>query len=629
MGQNGFTHLRATTTYSLRRSTIKTSELIKTSINQGVTSLALTDNNLAASVKHYKGCVESKQIKPILGCNILIRGDNNLFSHITLICRNIEGWRNLLKIIALSNKPENVQNQTNSIRLSDIGQFSNGIIAYSGGLSGFIHRLCSDNQRNFLVAKEYNEAKSFVSPNWKQNLDTSINELKSIFGQNFFLELCDIDNSTIPAAEIISKITLDASIRHKILCIGTCKPHYLKKEDLESLKILICSDRKASFRNINEVLEKEGDVEYNSFFRNNNAYLLNEEEYLQLYGPKILENNNYVASLCEQYDILSSPKIPQFDCPNNENPNNFLRKLCKDNWSKVPKSKEVEYQSRLDYELKVLEKVGLAPYFLIVHDIVQWANAKNALVCGRGSAGGTLTGFLLGIVESDPIKYNLYFERFYNEGRNTPGKISLADIDIDLPVGTRDECVEYLRNKYGRDKTANIATFGGLKGAGALKEVLRIKNVCSIEEMNKITKLIVDEHKISDELEELRKSGEDASVLGWTLDNVSAINEFASRNEDGSISGEYGPYFEQAIRLEGCKKTIGKHACGLSLASTVLSDSCPMVHDRTGPDLMCGIEMGDLEVLGIMKLDLLSLAALNDIQSTISLVNNGDFIRNN
>lgn len=621
-------YLKTRTTFSLRKSVIKPPELIEFAKKQGCSSLAITElGNIYSMVKFYTGCTKVG-IKPIIGCDMYI-SDNDILSNLTILCKNYKAYSDLLKVIATSNSKENfnVLKEVPTLKLGHLADLcSRNFIVYSGSLNSTLSRAIATNYNDFVCSKTYEEAKSLVSPDWKQLFDKEIALYQEIFGkENFFLEVQDVENDSIPAADILSKIVKHASKRLNIPAIATCKPHYLRPENAVDHQILVCVEKKATFNNIGEILERNKDPEYDCFFRNQSSYLLSTEEMTKLYPKEYLDNNERVASLCEPFNILNSPKIPQFQCPNGQNSAEYLSKLCLENWSSVVnESEDKVYQDRLNYELGVLNEVGLSPYFLVVHDIFKWAQSNGWLACARGSAGGSLVAYLLNLSESDPIKYNLVFERFYNAGRNQPGKISLPDIDGDFPVLHREEVREYIRNKYGRTKVASIATFGSLKGASSLKETLRIKSVCSVEETNQLTKFIIDEHKISDELEELRKNGEEASIIGWSLENDPRLKQYAYYDDNGILQGEYAPHFEQAIRLENCKRNLSTHACGLVVSSQTLSEFCPMVYNKNSDDLMCGLEMNDVEAVGCMKLDILGVCSLDDITETIRLVNEGD-----
>lgn len=625
-------YLKTHTTFSLRKSIIKPKELVSTVKNYGASCLAITEKgNIFSYVKIFSECKEAK-IKPIIGIDLYIR-DNEQLSNLTLLCKNKAGFLDLLKIISTSNLSTNFNydKEIPTISLADLANLSTSknFIAYAGCLNSLLSIKITDKYYDFLKSKTYEEAKSLVSPLWKENLDSTIAKLQEIFGKdNFFLEIQKTDIDKIPASNIVFKIMADASKRLRIPAIATCKPHYLHKNDASVHKVLICIDKKTSMDYLEHVLENEQDTEYHSFLRSDEAYLLSPNEFEKLYEKEYLENNKLVESLCENYDVFSLPKIPKFDCPNNLDSLTYLTQLCKNSWGKIPVDKNSIYEERFKYEMKVIQDVGLASYFLVLWDIFNYARSNNWLSAVRGSAGGSIITYLLGLSEADPVKYNLVFSRFYNEGRNQPGKISLPDIDADFPIQHRPQVISYIRNKYGHENVGNIATFGSLKGASSLKEILRVTNACSADEANQITKLIIDEHKISDELEELRKSGEEATILGWSIENVNALHDYVNYDDNGNLVGDYAFHFGQAIKLEGCKRNLSKHACGIVVSTEKLNTFCPMVQDKNSGDLMVGLEMSDVESIGGMKLDCLGVASLTDVMETISLVRNGDLVRN-
>jgi DNA polymerase-3 subunit alpha len=228
---------------------------------------------------------------------------------------------------------------------------------------------------------------------------------------------------------------------------------------------------------------------------------------------------------------------------------------------------------------------------------------------GRGSAAGCLISYLLGITEVDPIEYDLIFERFYNEGRNTEGNVAIPDIDMDVPAERRDDVIDYIKSKYGNDKVAQMITFGRLQGRSAIKEVLRINGSVSFDEMNDITDAIADEASISDQLELM----EDKSVIKWSLENnVEALRNWVVMNEDGSLAGPLANLFEQAINIEGTNKSQGKHPAGVIISKVNLADVCPITTDKNG-DPIVAFEMNALEFQGHIKFDVLGIALLSKI----------------
>lgn len=240
----------------------------------------------------------------------------------------------------------------------------------------------------------------------------------------------------------------------------------------------------------------------------------------------------------------------------------------------------------------------------------------------HNSAAGCLVSYLLGITGVDPIKYNLLFERFYNAGRLSEGRTALPDIDTDFPVGAREPVIKYLKEKYGEDKVCGMATFTRMQGRGALKDVLRAHNRCSFDEMNRITKYIPDEARIADELQHMRDEGEEASIILWALENHAEQLKDWCELKDGELSGPLSLDFAQAIRLEGTKRNLGKHASAVVICSEPLAEICPMLYDKHG-DFMTAVEMGPAEELGLVKFDILGLNTLDKMKTAENLIRTG------
>ena len=278
------------------------------------------------------------------------------------------------------------------------------------------------------------------------------------------------------------------------------------------------------------------------------------------------------------------------------------------------------YLDRIKKELSVIQDANLSGYFLIVRDIVNYVKRNEWLPGpGRGSAAGCLVSYLVGITQVDPIEHDLIFERFYNAGRNTDNHISLPDIDIDVPAERRDDTINYIRSKYGNNKVGQMITFGRLQGRGALKEVFRVHEACTFDEMNTITKNIPQEHEISDQLQDM----DEPSIIKWALINQpEGLKEWCHINDDEQIEGKYSKLFEQAIRLEGTYKSQGKHAAGVVISSENLSEVCPMVRDKHGEEKVAGLEMQDLESMGHVKFDVLGINFLDKIMKIIKDTSN-------
>ena len=225
------------------------------------------------------------------------------------------------------------------------------------------------------------------------------------------------------------------------------------------------------------------------------------------------------------------------------------------------------------------------------------------------------------------IKYNFLFDRFYNSGRNTADRISMPDIDVDVPINKREVIIDYIKNKYGFDKVSQMVTFNTIKGRGALKDVLRVYGNISFEEMNRITKNIPDEAKIADELQEMKEETGESSIIRWALENnVDKLKEWCYIDDNGELQGPLAKRFEQAIRLEGTKSNQSKHAAGIAISANSLNEICPMIYDSKNGQPIAGMEMQDLESIGIIKFDILGIAMLDKIMTIEDLLKEGVYI---
>lgn len=249
-----------------------------------------------------------------------------------------------------------------------------------------------------------------------------------------------------------------------------------------------------------------------------------------------------------------------------------------------------------------------------VHDIsVKNSHTYNVEGLGvHNSAAGCLISYLMDITKLDPIKYNLLFERFYSEARNTEGNVSLPDIDLDVPSCKRDEIIDYVVNKYGKDNVAQISTFSRLQGRSVLKEVLRVNESCGFSEMNAMTKHIPDEAAISDELKKMDE--DERSIIRWALiHKKSELEPFCTINED-KLTGDYAEQFAQAIKLEGTYKNMGTHAAGIVISQEPIINICPVING------IAQMEMGPLEDLSLVKLDILGVSVLSKLMRIEELV---------
>lgn len=616
--------LHAHSHYSLLDGLSKPDKMADRCSKINVKSCALTDHGTIAGTVQFFQAMKAKGIKPILGCELYISHqdsqiktkENSDLSHFILLAKNKAGWFNLIKIISETNKPENFYHKPR-ISFDRLKGFLDGnLIGFSGHLGSTIADAIQANPDNAMkIGTEH------------------VSYMKDLFGDNYFLESQLMDRESTPEQIELTNIIrrLGSSTNTKIIC--TPDAHYCEKEDAVDQRILLCNNLKTTLTEINKKMLNNESIPMGCFFKSDNFHILSPEEIALLHTEDEIQNTNYVDSLCENYDILHKPMLPPFSCPNNINPDEYLRELCRKGWKEkiannIDKEDQQQYIDRIKYELDILQGADLSSYFLIVGDIVNKVRLEHWLPGpGRGSAAGCLVSYLIGITSIDPIKYNLIFERFYNSGRNTKDRISMPDIDVDVPINKREYIIEYIKSKYGHDKVSQMITFNTMKGRGALKEVLRVYGNITFDEMNRITKYIPDEAKISDELQQMKEDTGEASILRWALENnVDKLKEWCYIDDNNELSGPLAKRFEQAIRLEGTKSNQSKHAAGVVISSQNLGSVCPMVYDSKNKQLIAGMEMQDLEALGIIKFDVLGIAMLDKIMNISEYLKNGESI---
>lgn len=600
---------------------------------------AITNHGNVASVVEFAKAMKKVDKKPVFGNEFYLcekdptikDATNRKLSHLCVLARDAESWKNLIKATSTSNLPEHFYYKPR-LNLEKLAELARGCITFSGHPGSDLANVLFPDIKAAYGARTKEEVLSLLKPDWMEAASALAGRYQDLWGKdNFFVEIQLIDAVNMPAAGVIGEKLREVAKRLSIPCLATADSHYPRQEDARDQRILLCAALNTTLVEVQRQLDSDEDIGLGGFFRSNRYHIPSLEEMVPLHTEEELKNSMLIAEMCESYDLLHPPRIPKFECPENKEANEYLRELCRQGWRKkiqgvVPKQEEARYADRVKMEMGVLFEAGLSPYFLIVSDYCRYA--REVLKCkvgrGRGSGAGSLVGYLMDITGVDPIKYNLIFERFYNAGRNSPGRVALPDYDVDFPRNRRDEILSYLRTKYGDKHVAQMVTFSRMQGRGALRDVFRAHGTVSYEEASEITKHVPDEAAIADELQQMREENDEASIILWALEhNRKELSPYVTMEEDGSLSGEYAPYFAQAMRIEGTKRSQSKHASGIIISPDNLHEVCPMVYDKNSKQLICGWEMGALEQAGHVKFDVLGLGTLDRIDAASNFIRTG------
>jgi DNA polymerase-3 subunit alpha len=587
------------TSYSLLDGIVKPEKIAKRCKELGYTHCSITDHGSVSGAIKFAKVMEKNGIIPVLGVEFYcsyhdsnIKDENNrkLF-HTVVISKNKASWYKLLKAVSLSNHPSNFYYKP---RL-DLQKLSDCIDDSCFILSGHPGSLLWDCKTEDSIIEK-------------------IGYLKKLFGDsNVILEMQRFmdDEDVKEHLKILESASLKTNAR-KIACEDI---HYTNKEDAKLQRIVLCSNLRKTLPEIEKM--KPEDRPMSAFFNCEKFYLHSMEE-LKSFGHTEDElDMSFIIDQIEPVKLQEQPKLPKFS----SNEAELLTEECRKGWRKKSKlTWDKVYVDRVKMEIETFSKWNLCGYFLIVSEYIRWAKSQGMLVGpARGSSLGSLVAYLMDITEIDPIPYDLFFWRFFNDSRCSVDNVSLPDIDTDFPADRRDEIFEHLRDKYGRDYVAQIATFGTLKGKAALKETFRVCEVFDFETMNKITKGMPDEADIADELEEQNED----SIIMWCLRNQPKMFQDYCVLDNGELKGDYAQYFKTAIELEGIHKSQGKHAAGVIVSSEKLSDIAPMIYDGKTGEAIVALDKKDAEIIGLVKFDILSLSALDKLMSVNNLLKYG------
>tara|TARA_A100001011_G_scaffold62894_1_gene63060 strand:- start:27158 stop:30628 length:3471 start_codon:yes stop_codon:yes gene_type:complete len=569
---NKFCHLSLHSEYSINDGLVSMDDLAQKTSELGYESVAITDNsNLFGFVNFYQTMRENG-IKPICGSEMTLEGENTK-GQLTLLARNLEGYRNLMKLISFANTNGKRKKEC-LISLEILKDNKDGLIMFSGGLESQIaHSVLADK---FDLAEK--QARFF----------------KDIFQENFFLEITRVGfdnekkcNDSLIEISKSSDIPLIASNRVRFLNQNEFESHETRVS-IQSGYVLSDPRRKRDYKE--------------------DQYLKSFEEMQELFEdiPEAIDNAFEVSKMCNLEIKTGIYVLPDFETPDELKESEYLRKLSEKGILEKTKFNYLEelpseYLERFNYELDTILKMGYEGYFLIVADFVNWAKSNDVPVGpGRGSGAGSLIAYALGITGLDPMKYDLLFERFLN-----PDRISNPDFDIDFCRDGREKVIDYVTNKYGKHAVAQICTFGTMAARAVVRDVARAQGK-SYSLGDKIAKLI----PFSPEM---------------TLER--AINESKDLKQILKIDEDASEIFEMALKLEGTTRSVGKHAAGVVIAPSAINDYSPLYLDADTYDenisqsYATQYSMEDIEAVGLQKFDFLGLKTLTVINNALLQIN--------
>ena len=564
-----FTHLHVHTEYSLLDGSSKIKELTARAKELGMDSLAITDHGVMYGVIDFYRAAKEVGIKPILGCEVYVApgsrfdrentGGEDRYYHLVLLAENDQGYKNLMKIVSKGfvegfyYKPR--------VDYEVLETYHEGVIALSACLAGEVQK--------YLARGMYEEAMR------------SAQRYEGIFGKNnFFLELQD---HGLPEQKMVNQGLLRLSRDTGIELVATNDIHYTFAEDEKAHDILLCI----------QTGKKVAD-EDRMRYAGGQYYCKSEEEMQALfpYAREALENTHKIAERCNVEIEFGVTKLPKYEVPEGFDSWTYLNHLCREGFkTRYPKD-DGTLSRRLDYELDVIRTMGYVDYFLIVWDFINYARSKDIMVGpGRGSAAGSIVSYTLGITNIDPVRYNLLFERFLN-----PERVSMPDIDVDFCYERRQEVIDYVVEKYGKDQVVQIVTFGTLAAKGVVRDVGRVLDL-PYAMCDSIAKMIPND-------------------LGMTLDKAIAANPDLRKlyNEDAQV--KY--LIDMSKRLEGLPRHTSMHAAGVVIGSRSIDEFVPLSKAADGT-ITTQFTMTTIEELGLLKMDFLGLRTLTVIQNAVHL----------
>lgn len=562
-----FTHLHVHTEFSLLDGSCKIKEIVARAKELGMDSLAITDHGVMYGVIDFYKAAKEVGIKPIIGCEVYVAPGSRFnkeagqsedkYHHLVLLAENNEGYANLMKIVSKGfidgfyYKPR--------VDYEVLEQYHEGIIALSACLAGEVQK--------YLARGFYEEGKKAAL------------KYQNIFGkENYFLELQD---HGIPEQKMVNNSLLRMSRELDIELVATNDVHYINAEDAVAHDILLCIQT-----------GKKVSDEDRMRYEGGQFYLKSEDEMRQLfpYALQALENTHKIAERCNVEIEFGVTKLPRYDVPEGYTSWEYLNYLCTKGLNEKYPDDDGTLRERLDYELGIINKMGYVDYFLIVWDFINYAKSNDIMVGpGRGSAAGSIVSYCLGITDIDPIKYDLLFERFLN-----PERVSMPDIDVDFCYERRQEVIDYVVRKYGKDRVVQIVTFGTLAARNVIRDVGRVLDL-PYAVVDEVAKMIPKDIGIT---------------IQKALDQSEDFRKLYNSNE------EVKNLINMAKRLEGLPRHTSMHAAGVVISQKSVDEYVPLSRASDG-SVTTQYIMTTLEELGLLKMDFLGLRTLTVIQNAV------------
>ncbi|WP_026507809.1 DNA polymerase III subunit alpha [Butyrivibrio sp. MC2013] len=567
----GFTHLHVHTEYSLLDGSNKIKDYVARLKELGMSAGAITDHGVMYGVIDFYKEARANGIKPILGCEVYVAPSSRFdksapadekYYHLILLAENNTGYSNLTHIVSRAFTEGYYYKPRVDMELLE--KYHEGLICLSACLAGEIPRA--------LAMKDYDRARKAAL------------RYDNIFGHgNFFLELQD---HGIGQEADVNAGLLRLSKELDIALVATNDCHYTRQEDWKAQDLLLCiqTQRKVSDT---DRMHMEGKPSY---------YVKSEEEMRALfpYAREAIENSMIIADRCNVEIEFGVTKLPRFDVPLGYDSWTYLQKLCEDGFKERYPDGDEALKKRLDYELGIIKRMGYVDYFLIVWDYINWSREHGIAVGpGRGSAAGSIVSYCMHITNIDPIKYDLLFERFLN-----PERVSMPDIDVDFEYTRRQEVIDHVTEKYGKDKVVQIITFGTMAAKAVIKDVARAMDI-PYNYANTLSKMVPNDLKMT---------------LDRALEISPDLRKEYEENDKATL------LIDMCRKLEGLPRHTSMHAAGVVICSAPAEDLLPLSRSSDGP-ITTQFPMTTIEELGLLKMDFLGLRTLTVIKDAVDAVN--------